>query len=177
MAAELEILDIFEEDGAGIAELFGEEEWWNEIDFGVEAEEAQVNTFRETVLNTANSLKNWTVNALKGLTIEKVVMLGTGILMVYELISKHASAAGESGKRVKLSDAINGVKNVLVQEHQKNVANAQAEKNDPAKWNALSKDVQDALNTLIALDGETYWLTISDEMMTTLAKMPIYDPS
>ncbi|MGA0560167.1 hypothetical protein ACO2Q8_26125 [Larkinella sp. VNQ87] len=143
-----------------------------------EVDQEEVASFKEKALQTASKFKDYVLDKVKSLTIEKVVMLGTGILLVYQLIEKHAEVADKGGKKVKLSAAIDGTRSVLVDKYEDTVRSVAIQtKNNTDLWNSLSPDIQKTIEAEIAMTGDIYWLTIAQDIMEQLAEMPIYDPT
>jgi len=153
----------------------------NDIAFDLEAnlspktvEKGALRTFGEKVLTAPIDLVKWLFKTIKEKPLE-VLMTGA---ILYPLIKNHFDKAEETGKRVKLSDAIAGAKKILVDNYDKTIHDVAVKtKNDPNKWDKLDKDTQKKLESQIAMTGDVYWSTIGEEIMEKLAEMPIYDPS
>lgn len=143
----------------------------------VAVEEKAVTSFMEKALESASSFKDWVVTKVKSMSVGDAVMLGTGVLMLYQLIKSDAQKAANGGKRISLNSAIAGVQKTLVDNYENMRQLALNEKNDPARWDKLPKATQDALDGVIATDGQTYWILKGGDIMVALAEMPIYDPT
>src|SRR5262245_40618631 len=76
-----------------------------------------VKTFQETALETAAKFKDWVLERLKSTTLTDIVVVGTGIFMLYQMIAKQAETAQSSGQRVKLASAIDGCQATLVEKY------------------------------------------------------------
>lgn len=144
----------------------------------VAVEEKAVTSFMEKALESASSFKDWVVTKFKSMSVGDAVMLGTGVLMLYQMIKGHAEKAANGGKRISLNSAIAGAQKTLVDNYEQTMRQpAINEKNDPARWDKLPKATQDALDGVIATDGQTYWILKGGDIMVALAEMPIYDPT
>jgi hypothetical protein len=143
-----------------------------------EIDQEEVATFKDKALKTASSFKDWVVGKVKGMSIADIVMLGTGILLVYQIVDKHAQVAEKGSQKIKLSSAIDGTRATLVNKYNETIhAVAQKTKDNTDLWNKLSPEHQKVIQEEIDMDGDTYWLLNGETLMEKLAEMPIYDPT
>lgn len=140
----------------------------------VALEEQEVQIWSEKALASAKTFKDYVVKGMQGLTIEKVVMLGTGVIMLYEFIEKQASQAKSSGKRISLDSAIKGVQRALVDNYDKTIVTVAKKSQSNPNYPTWTKLVRDTIDSEATMTGDVYWLTIGPEIMAKLAEMPIY---
>lgn len=136
-----EVLDAVSEDEAGmnVSREVAEEGAASLSEEGIE--EAAVTSWSNKVLTSAKTFKDWVIKGLASPAVANLIMLGTGLVMLYELMSAHANQAQATGKRIALSSAIDGVKKTLVDKHDSTIlAPAKRIKNTSSKWNSLSAD-------------------------------------
>jgi hypothetical protein len=137
----------------------------------------EVTAFTDKVLSSAKTFRDWLVPKLKGLTVTDVVMFGTGVIMLYELIEKHAQQSSKSGKTIALSDAIKGARQTLETDYDKTIVEAAKKQQSDPNFSKWPKEVQDTIISEATMNGEVYWLTIGPKIMEAMATMPIYDAS
>tara|TARA_R110002110_G_scaffold184211_1_gene390928 strand:+ start:3963 stop:4532 length:570 start_codon:yes stop_codon:yes gene_type:complete len=149
--------------------------------------ESEVNDFADLVLeDPANpgapevppsKLVKW-LKSVKGTTWLNIGIQASMVgIMLYTLIANSIKHAQNGGKRISLKAAIEGAKKTLVDEHDKTVvAIAQAIKDGPT-WDSMSDTDKKVVEEAIAESGEVFWLKHADDIMTSLAQTPIYDPT
>lgn len=137
----------------------------------------EVTTFTDQVLSSAKTFKDWVVSKLKGLTLTDVVMVGTGVIMLYEFIEKQAQKSSQSGKMIALSEAIKGAKQTLETDYDRTIVQAAKKQQSNPNFSTWPKEVQDTITSEANMNGEVYWLVIGPKIMEAMATMPIYDAS
>lgn len=172
---EEEFFDIMIDDDVAIAVGEGVAEEAEMVEAEAEADEEAVQSFKSKALANAKSLGK---SFCKGVTLQNVLLLAGAGVMIYDLVEKHADKALQGGKKVKLSNAIDGVRTILVDKNNKTIVEpAKKIKSDKKVWDALSSEQQKMIEGSISMTGNLYWISVGEDIMGKMAEMPIYDPT
>ena len=188
-----EVMEIFEEEILEMSEegLYTAEELAeNEAFYAesmLEADSEMVDSFADDILDPTpppggpevpSKFLTW-LKSIKGTTWANMgfqaAMIG---IMLYPLISRAVKGTQASGKRIKLSAAIDGAKATLVADYDKTIkAPAEKIKNNAVLWSKLLPEHRKEVIETIALTGEDFWALNGADIMKAYALMPIYDPT
>jgi hypothetical protein len=134
-------------------------------------DEASLSIVYEEIVETLEVFQQWMAKTL-GVSLAVVNVL-FGLQMLYNLIYSHYQTVESSRMCISVSVALQDMEGTLKKNYNRIIAAAQKEILSPA-FSKLSPDVQNQFRNIVNQTPMQYWLSVKEDIMHALLKMPIY---